>query len=88
MLLDAIDRGIGFYSKRKSIAKLEIFNPLHWIAFFSRIPIIILKIAGIETSNKIISNLYSFTMQGIMAIILALLATKLGISIPWDKILP
>ena len=85
-VINAVERGIGYYLARKDRAKIEFMNPLHWIAFILRAPILILEFAGVEAGNKIVSRLYAFSLQIFMLLILFFISTKLGLSIPWDKI--
>lgn len=87
MIIKSVERGIGWYLGRERNAFIEIFNPLSWLAFFIRVPIIIIQKAGIETSNKVVAESYAWLIKIIMLILLIFIATKLGISIPWS-ILP
>lgn len=86
LMMQTLERGIGHYTFRQERALKEMFNPLHWVAYILRLPITILELSGIEASNKIISEIYAWLIRILVLTILALLATKLGISIPWDKI--
>lgn len=87
MVMHILERGIGYYLARKEKARRELINPLCWAAFFLRMPLLILHMAGVETSNKIISSIYGWVLKVIMFFILILFATKLGISVPWDKVI-
>lgn len=87
LVMSALDRGIGYYSDRQKWALIEMFNPIFWIAFTLRIPFLVLQFAGIETEGKILAGIYGFLIKTIMMLILVLIAAKLGISIPWERLL-
>ena len=56
LLLGAIERGVGSYLYRRKVALREMFNPINWIAYMLRLPIVILERAGIETANKVFTK--------------------------------
>ena len=86
LLMRSLERGIGVYEDRKRDALLEIFNPMFWIVWIIRLPIQILHLAGIKDSQNIFGKIYELLIKCIMAVLLALLCAKLGISIPWSNL--
>lgn len=86
LLMQALERGIGFYEDRQRGALLDLINPLAWIAWFIRLPFWILGRAGMEDKN-IVVDLYKWLIRIIMFVILAFIMTKLGISIPWAELI-
>ena len=80
-LVSALDQGIGYYGDLKRTAFWRMFSPVTWLAWFVRLPLTVLERAGVASSNRI----YGWFIQGLVALILALVAQKLGL--PLDKIL-
>ncbi len=86
LVMQAIEKGIGFYEEKRKEALWDLFNPIVWIAWFIRLPITILDRAGIKGSHTIMGNIYGWLIRLVMLIILLLACAKLKISIPWEKI--
>jgi hypothetical protein len=86
--MQALERGVGFYSARQERAFREMFSPLTWLAWAMRIPIVIFERAGVpveDASSKGVQAISWLLRLGMLALI-ALVGAKLGFSIPWDKI--
>lgn len=86
LLMQSIERGIGFYQDRGNKALFELINPFIWVVWLIRLPIAVLNRAGIEDKG-VIMQIYSWVIRTIMVVMLIFYATKLGISIPWDEFL-
>jgi len=87
MVIGALDQGIGYYKAKKHQAFWDIFNPVSWIAFILRIPLIIIQKTGLVIDEKGASwilKIYGLIIRALILLILAFLATKLGVSIPWN----
>lgn len=90
MLVSAIDRGIGFYKRRNRDAFRELFNPIFWVAYVFRIPLLIIHMMGLVSNEEAASRMlkvYIWLFRIVFFVILVFIATKLGISINWVKIL-
>jgi len=86
--MQALERGIGWYSVRKERAFWELFSPISWIAFVIQIPIKALERAGVpmeDASSKGVLGI-AWVLRLSMLTLLGLACAKLGLSIPWDKI--
>lgn len=86
LIMSCMDRAIGWYLNDKEAAFRDLFNPIAWFAKLLKLPLFILNSIGIHSDNKIVSDIYSLFIKLLMVLILAFIATKLGISLPWDKI--
>jgi len=89
-VLRAIDRGLGVLQAATSIAIRRFFNPVVWFANIVRLPIRILEEAGIpvnEASSKVMAA-YAWFLRIGMLLIIAFVATKVGVSVPWQQIIP
>jgi hypothetical protein len=90
LLLALTDRGIGIYEARLKVAKHEMFNPLIWIATMLRAPLYVLERAGFDESpgavQSAVFQIYSWSVRLLVVIVLALVAARLGVSIPWRQI--
>ena len=87
LIIGKLDQGLGYYEAIKYKAKRDIFNPIAWIAFILRIPSIIIEKTGLvppEKGASFLFKMYALLIRGLILIILALLAAKLGVSIPWN----
>jgi len=87
-LMLLLENCIGIFQDRKRKAFSELFNPLTWLALGMRAPISILEKAGLADDNtrSLVVKMYSRIMQTLMFLIIAFLATKLGVSIQWQDI--
>ena len=89
-LMRCLEAGIGVYEERQRGAKRDSLNPVHWLALILRLPITIMESAGLITTHEEHSRfvrVYAWLMQVVMLLLLIMLATKLGISIPWGGVL-
>lgn len=90
MLISTIDRGIGFYKRRKRYAFRQLYNPIFWAAYVFRIPLLIIHMMGLVSTEEAASRMlkvYIWLFRIVFFVILVVIATKLGISINWVKIL-
>jgi len=82
MLLDLINRGIGVYEVGKNKEGWRLLNPLYWISYLLKVPVIIIKGADLvsdEEVKKTIFKIYAGVVKALMLIILYLFADKLGV---------
>lgn len=86
LLMQTIERGIGYYEARKKVELRSMVNPISWIAWVIRLPFVILGRAGMEDKN-IVVDMYKWLIRIIMFVILILIMTKLGISINWAELI-
>jgi hypothetical protein len=87
--IDALERAIGYYFALQERAFRELFSPITWLAFLVRIPIVVLERAGVPmedaSSRGVQTSAWIMRLAAIVLLVLA--STKLGLSIPWDKVL-
>jgi len=89
VVVNTLNQGIGYYENAEHRAFWELFNPLSWIAFILRIPLLIIQKAGLVSDEEVASKILIFYVWLVRIIILtgiAFLTAKLGISIPWHLI--
>jgi hypothetical protein len=82
-----IETAIGEYERIKNKAWKRWFNPLWIIATILRTPISIMEFMGVDSDNEKTSNFIFWLIQALMAILLLLLITRLGLSISYQDIL-
>jgi len=93
MLMEIINKGIGYYKYRMNAAFWELFNPLVWIAKLLHMPLFVLERAELldEKTPSIWLKFFEWALRGAWLVILflvaSLLAQRLGVSIPWEVIL-
>jgi len=90
MLLSVIDRAIGFYEQIKRAVFRDLFNPIFWVACIFRIPLLIIQKMGMVSTKEAASQIfkiYIWMIRILVGFILIFIATKLGISINWAKII-
>lgn len=89
MLMRSIEEGIGVYEALGRVAVRRMFSPISWIASVVRIPVTILERAGVESgeASSGVVRAYALLLRGVMLVILLFIAAKLGISLPWEKLL-
>lgn len=88
LLIHSVDRGIGGLEFMRETAFRRMFNPLAWMAWVVRLPIAILQSAGVamdDASAKGVAAI-GWIMRVGMLLLIAFTAAKLGITIPWDRI--
>jgi hypothetical protein len=89
-LIGVVNQAIGIYEARQRVAKVELFNPLVWLATILSAPLYILDRAGFDQSPQAIQSgvfqVYAWFIRMLVAVVLVLLAVKLGISVPWNQI--
>ncbi|MBM4035673.1 MAG: hypothetical protein FJ291_28370 [Planctomycetes bacterium] len=88
LLMGSLEQGIGFFTEARRAARLRKFNPVCWLAFVLRFPILVLEKAGLqseETESGVLKT-YGWLVRLVMVILLASIAAKLGVSIPWQEI--
>lgn len=87
VVTDTLNQGIGYYENAKRRAFWELFNPISWIAFILRIPLLVIQKTVGEFSDEEVASkflkFYVWLLRIIILAVLAFLAAKLGISIPW-----
>ncbi len=87
--MNVLEQGIGVYEARRARALREKFNPLVWMSGVVRAPVFVLDRAGLmetEEGPSIVLRGYFWFIRVLILAILALSATKLGLSIPWQRI--
>jgi hypothetical protein len=86
--MQALERGIGVYSARRERAFREMFSPITWLAWAVSLPILVLERAGVPMEDASSSGVQAvaWLLRLGMFVLIALVGTKLGVSIPWDKI--
>ena len=85
-LIDAIDRGIGYFGELKKLSLRACFNPLRWIAILLRLPIMILEYANLidsEASKTKFIEAYAWVIRALMFVLISFLAAKMGLNIDW-----
>ena len=89
LLIATLDRGIGVCEAAKSNAIYRKLNPMHWVAYLMRLPLTLLELAGLTDKSTPggIVKAYAWLVRLLVLLILCLAATRLGISIPWDRLL-
>ncbi|MDB4433110.1 hypothetical protein N9166_00085 [bacterium] len=85
-VLHVTDQGIGYFERRVSKARRELISPVHWGAYLLGLPLRVLELSGIKTSGKVLGDVYAWAIKLAVFLLLALLATKLGVSIPWTDL--
>lgn len=81
VLVSTIHRVMGYYDYTERIVKRFWFNPLYLLARVINLPITIMVYAGVNVESQKSSSLHYWFLQVLMAILLALLIVKLGISV-------
>ena len=84
-VMKILTNGIGMYEARKKRAFWEMFNPIHWIAYIIRLPILVMMRAGFG-SQEMIVGIYGKTIRILLLAILVFLALKYGIEVQWKEI--
>jgi hypothetical protein len=87
-VISTLEQAIGVYEARLKQAKRDIFNPVVWVARIIRLPISALEHAGMignEKAQEMVLGGYAKFIKVLMGIILALVAVKLGVSVPWKE---
>jgi hypothetical protein len=89
-LFGVVEQAIGIYEARQHVAKVELFNPLVWLAKILSAPLYILERAGFDQSPEAIQSgvfqVYAWFIRVLVAAVLVLVAVRLGISVPWGQI--
>jgi hypothetical protein len=84
-----IEQAISVYETYEGIGKRRMWNPFYWLARLTHFPISFLEWAGLaneETSAGLV-KWYGRLAGALVLAVLVLLATKLGLSVPWEKLL-
>lgn len=88
-VMNILEQGIGMYQARREQALRDKFNPLVWFAGLLRAPLLVLDRAGLleteEAPSKVLMA-YLWMVRLVFLVILALVAARLGVSVPWDRI--
>ena len=87
ILMEALEREIGYYRHRRSRGLFELLFPVHWIAFALRVPFRILELAGAPVPKTTMGGVYAWFLRGIMGILILFIATLFGVKVPWEKLL-
>lgn len=87
LLMDCLERGIGFYQDQQKHALANTINPVIWVARLIGLPLFVLEEAGFKESQSILIRLYEWIIRIIVVVILIFFLTKLGVSIPWERVL-
>src|SRR5712692_2100369 len=88
-VMNVLEQGIGVYEARRARALREKFNPLAWVAGILRFPVIVLGRAGLldtEEGPSMVLRGYFWLVRVLFLMILTLLAARLGLSTPWQRI--
>ena len=87
-VIQALERGIGALNESRRAALRRAFSPISWLAWIVGFPIRILEHAGVpmEDASSQGVQMVAWVLRLGMSALLALLATKLGFSVPWEKI--
>jgi hypothetical protein len=88
-VMSTLEQAIGVYENRLIQSKRELYNPVVWAAHIIRLPITVMERAGMighEKTDEMVLGGYATFMKISMAIILALVAVKLGITFPWKDV--
>jgi hypothetical protein len=88
MVLGCLDRGLGAYAARQRQALFELLNPLLLVSSVLKIPVFILSRAGLDapSTRTKLTETYMWTLRLVFLILLVIAATKLGFSIPWERV--
>lgn len=88
LLMETLERGIGALEEARRMAVRRAFSPITWLAWIVEIPIIVLARAGVpmeDASSKGVQAVAWVLRLGMLAAV-AFAATKLGVSLPWEKL--
>jgi hypothetical protein len=88
LLMRMVEEGIGVYQLRQEMAFRELFYPTVWLAYLVRLPLNVFERAGLVPEDKTVVDIYAKILILVTAVLLALIALKFGIQIPWKEILP
>ncbi len=88
LLMRMVEEGIGMYQLRQEIAFREIFYPTVWLAYLVRLPLTVLERAGLISDETTAVDIYAKILKLATAGLLALIALKFGVKIPWKELLP
>jgi len=86
-LMTLLEKGIGVGMSRQERARYEFLYPTTWLAYLIRLPITVLVRAGILPSSELIGSIYGKFIQILTLVLIVLLSIKLGIAIPWERII-
>ncbi len=88
LLMAVLEQGIGFYLETRRSALRRKLNPVSWLACVIRFPVLVLEAGGLEgqAGKSAVYGVYAWLLRLVILAILALIATKLGVSIPWRQL--
>jgi len=88
-VMSTLEQAIGVYETRLMQSRREIYNPVVWAAHIIRLPITVMERAGLvghaKTEEMVLGG-YAKFMKISMAVILVLMAVKLGVTVPWKDV--
>lgn len=84
-----LERGIGVYDHKRRFEFRRLFNPLVWLGRLVGLPVRVLEEAGLGTDSASSRGMqiWAWAMRIAVLVIFVLLATKLGVSVPWERLL-
>jgi hypothetical protein len=88
LLMQTLERGIGGFEEAMRAAVRRALSPISWLAWIVEIPVRILERAGVpmeDASSKGVHAIVWVLRLG-MLIVVSFVATRLGLSIPWEKL--
>ncbi len=89
MIMHTLDRAVGGFEEYRRMSVRRMCNPIWLTAAVVSIPIKVLVRAGVpmeDASSKAVQGIGWLLRLSMLALI-ALVCTKVGISIPWDKVI-
>jgi hypothetical protein len=89
LIMGTLEQGTGVLEAHKEREHRRLYSPLTWMGLGLRMPITALERAGvdIEEASSSVLKVYSWVLRLLMVAILLFTAAKLGLSIPWNKLL-
>jgi hypothetical protein len=88
LLMQALERGVGGLEEEKRTAVRMAFSPISWLAWVVEIPIRVLERAGVPMEDASSKGVHAigWVLRLGMFIVVAFVAAKLGLSVPWEKL--
>jgi hypothetical protein len=88
-LMQTIERGVGAYQARYAVARREALSPISWAAWIVGLPLTVMNRAGFDSAEaaSTAATVWGWVIRFVMLTICLLIATRVGVSIPWKELL-
>ena len=80
-LIEIVNAGIGVYEERIRIEHRRLYNPLYWISNILRVPLIMIRGAGLvsdDDAGEMFFKIYARIIEVLMLVVIWLVLRKLG----------